>query len=472
MHESGVSSPMNMQRTVIALLMQLRAAAAIACITAIVGCTQHAATPAAPSDVGTMNAQSMVAEQQTDPAVVTAPTPQQATTATPPALRPVPDPQRSLTRTHAAQARGLAWTLANQRPDGSFGTFESPRAREIYLDTQASHRAFHTATTALVCWSLVVPARTDPACSAALRRGLTWLEAQGEVGRASGNTFYSVWAHTYLLELASAILSDPARTADHQAWRAILEREVQVARREQSAEGGWAYYDFNHVGQNPSGHESTSFNTGAMIEALLNARTQGADIPAGTIADALTCMERMRIPSGSFAYGTYAELNVAGDYNKVSGASGRLQVCNLALFRSDAKGTDGETLLRGVELLRERHFYIEIARGRVMPHEAFYRNSGYYYFFGHYYCARVLQVAPAGPRRDLLVRWLAEQMAIDQNRDGSWFDYPLYGYGFAYATGFAMRTLEILEPMIAEQVRATGGTGAVPMPPASSTVNP
>ena len=472
MHESGVSSPMNTQRTVIALLMQLRAAAAIACITAIVGCAQHAATPAAPSDVGTMNAQSMVAEQQTDPAVATAPTPQQATTATPPALRPVPDPQRSLTRTHAAQTRGLAWTLANQRPDGSFGTFESPRAREIYLDTQASHRAFHTATTALVCWSLVVPARTDPACSAALLRGLTWLEAQGEVGRASGNTFYSVWAHTYLLELASAILADPARTADHQAWRAILEREVQVARREQSAEGGWAYYDFNHVGQNPSGHESTSFNTGAMIEALLNARTQGADIPAGTIADALTCMERMRIPSGSFAYGTYAELNVAGDYNKVSGASGRLQVCNLALFRSDSKGTDGETLLRGVELLRERHFYIEIARGRVMPHEAFYRNSGYYYFFGHYYCARVLQMAPAGPRRDLLVRWLAEQMAIDQNRDGSWFDYPLYGYGFAYATGFAMRTLEILEPMIAEQVRATGGTGAVPMPPASSTVNP
>ena len=107
-----------------------------------------------------------------------------------------------------------------------------------------------------------------------------------------------------------------------------------------------------------------------------------------------------------------------------------------------------------------------------MPHEAFYRNSGYYYFFGHYYCARVLQMAPAGPRRDLLVRWLAEQMAIDQNRDGSWFDYPLYGYGFAYATGFAMRTLEILEPMIAEQVRATGGTGAVPMPPQSSSPNP
>jgi hypothetical protein len=35
-----------------------------------------------------------------------------------------------------------------------------------------------------------------------------------------------------------------------------------------------------------------------------------------------------------------------------------------------------------------------------------------------------------------------------------------------------MRTLEILEPMIAEQVRATGGTGAVPMPPQSSSSHP
>ena len=385
-----------------------------------------------------------------------------ASTATPPALRPLPDAAHCLERTHAAYARGLAWILANQQPEGSFGTFESPRAREIYLDTQASHRAFHSATTALVCWALLAPARTDPAARAALLRGLAWLDAQGEVGRASGKTFYSVWAHTYTIELASAVLADPARSAERAAWRANLEREVAVARREQSAEGGWAYYDFNHIGQSPSGHESTSFNTAAMVEALCNAREQGAAIPPGTLADALGCIARMRVPSGAYAYGTYAELGLAADYNKVSGASGRLQACNLAILRADGKPPmDAETMLRGVELLRERHHYIEIARGRVMPHEAFYRNSGYYYFFGHYYCARVLQLCPPGDRRDELVRWLAEQMFIDQNRDGSWFDYPLYGYGFAYATGFAMRTLEILEPMVREQA-ARAAAGAAP----------
>ncbi len=368
--------------------------------------------------------------------------------------RPIPDAKVALSNAQAAYARGLAWILANQRPDGSFGTFESPRANEVYLDTQSSHRAFHTATTALVCWSLMSPARGNTAARAALERGLAWLEAQGEIGRASGKTFYSTWAHTYLIELASALLADPAQASHHVAWRELLRREVDIARNEQAAEGGWGYYDFNHIGQNPSGNESTSFNTSAMIECMLNARAQGVAPVPGAVEDGVKCVLRMRVPSGAFAYGTYAELNLSADYNKISGSSGRLQVCNLALFRTDVPGVDGETLLRGVEHLRDTHHYIEIARGRVRPHEAFYRCSGYYYFFGHYYCARVLQLAPAGARRDMLTRWLTDQMVVDQNKDGSWFDYPLYGYGFAYATGFAMRTLELTIPMLQEQVQA------------------
>jgi len=179
-------------------------------------------------------------------------------------------------------------------------------------------------------------------------------------------------------------------------------------------------------------------------------------VPEGALADAVKCIERLRIPNGSYAYGTYAELAVGADYNRISGATCRLQACNVALVRMNAGGVDGAALLSGVALLRERHHYVEIARGRVMPHEAYYRNSGYYYFFGHYYAARALELATPGAARDELARWLAAQMAIDQNPDGSWFDYPLYGYGFAYATGYAMRTLQVLEPLLAPTVVAGG----------------
>lgn len=344
--------------------------------------------------------------------------------------------------------KGIGWALANQRANGNWGSLESTRRREIFLDTLASHLAFQTATTAIVTWSLIEPARTKPECRAALERGLTELSSRKPPGRASGKTFYSVWAHNYLIYLSAAVQADPTLTAFHATWKTIGETEIALVRREQGADGGWGYYDFNFTGENPSGNESTSFNTAAMILALRSANAQGAVIPPGTIEDGTRAILRMQLPSGAFAYGTYAELNPRADYNKVSGSSGRLQSCNVALNAVGAGKVTTETLMRGVQHLRDTHQYIEIGRGRVMPHESFYRNSGYYYYFDHYYAACALAAVPPSAERAELVRWLTEVMVHDQNPDGSWFDYPLYGYGKAYATGLGLLTLEILRPLI------------------------
>ena len=344
--------------------------------------------------------------------------------------------------------KGIGWALANQRANGNWGSLESTRRREIFLDTLASHLAFQTATTAIVTWSLIEPARTKPECRAALERGLTELSSRKPPGRASGKTFYSVWAHNYLIYLSAAVQADPTLTAFHATWKTIGETEIALVRREQGADGGWGYYDFNFTGENPSGNESTSFNTAAMILALRSAQEQGAVIPPGTIEDGTRAISRMQLPSGAFAYGTYAELNPRADYNKISGSSGRLQSCNVALNAVGAGKVTAETLMRGVQHLRDTHQYIEIGRGRVMPHESFYRNSGYYYYFDHYYAACALAAVPPSAERAELVRWLTEVMVHDQNPDGSWFDYPLYGYGKAYATGLGLLTLEILRPLI------------------------
>lgn len=349
-----------------------------------------------------------------------------------------------------AFARGIEWTLTNQRPNGAWGSFESVRLSEVFLDTQASHFAFGTATTALVAWSLIEPAHTDSRCRGALERGLANLLSRDPPGRASGNTFYSVWSHTYLLELAAAVLDDDSLAAFHDPMRALMAKELLLVRREQGTEGGWGYYDFNYTGINPSGNESTSFNTAAMILAMKSADRQGGVVPDGTYEDATRAVLRMKLPSGTFAYGTYAQLAPRADYNKVSGSSGRLQSCNVALHAMHAGGVTPEVLLRGVQHLRDTHQYIEIGRGRTRPHEAYYRTSGYYYYFGHYYAACALALVPPSPERAEMVRWLAQVMVHDQNPDGSWFDYPLYNYGRAYGTGFALLTLEILNPLIKE----------------------
>ena len=347
-----------------------------------------------------------------------------------------------------AYARGIEWVLSNQRPSGAWGSFESVRRSEIFLDTQASHLAFQSATTALVAWALIAPSHDDARCRTALERGLTFLSSRPAPGRATGKTFYSIWAHTYFLELAAAILADDSLKSFHEPWSALMARELLLVRREQGTEGGWGYYDFTYQGMNPSGNQSTSFNTAAMILAMKAAEAQGGSVPAGTFEDATRALVRMHLPSGTFAYGTYAQLSPRANYNKVSGSSGRLQACNVALAAVGAGGVTAETLARGLQHLRNTHQYIEIGRGRTWPHEAFYQTSGYYYYFGHYYAACALELLQPSAERAELARWLAEVMVHDQNPDGSWFDYPLYGYGRAYGTGFALLTLEKLKVLL------------------------
>ncbi|MBM4113340.1 MAG: hypothetical protein FJ253_08195 [Phycisphaerae bacterium] len=360
---------------------------------------------------------------------------------------PTPTPRES-------RDAGVEWLVRNQNPDGSFGRFQSARVGEIYLDNLSSHRAFHVATSALCAWALVEPARSDPTAAATLDRALDWLAAAPLTARASGSTFYDVWAHTYLIELAAAVLADARLASRHDAFRTLAMREVLFSRQEQAADGGWGYYDFGAAFLNPTGNMSTSFNTAAMILALRAIERQGVEIPPAMIRDGIVSLKTARLPNGAFTYDTAPTPAPSATFNMVRGSSGRLQVCNLALH-DEGEGVDTAQLRRGLEFLRDHHHYLEIGRGRPIPHEAYYQNSGYYYYFGHYYASQVALRLERDPTNEALTRWLAEALIRDQFRDGSWFDYPLYGYGHAYATGYAVLSMSSLIPLLEPRATAS-----------------
>ena len=56
--------------------------------------------------------------------------------------------------------RPVQWMVEHQNPDGSWGTIDSARPYQIYLDTQASHDAFGGATSALGVMSLIEASQT------------------------------------------------------------------------------------------------------------------------------------------------------------------------------------------------------------------------------------------------------------------------------------------------------------------------
>jgi PAS domain-containing protein len=85
--------------------------------------------------------------------------------------------------------------------------------------------------------------------------------------------------------------------------------------------------------------------------------------------------------------------------------------------------------------------WLDIGRKRPVPHESWYQVAGYFFYYGHYYAGLCIEHAPAD-QQETLRHQLSHVMLSLQEKDGSWWDYPLYNYHQQYGTAFALMTLK------------------------------
>jgi hypothetical protein len=336
--------------------------------------------------------------------------------------------------------KGTLFLINTQNRDGSWGTFESARPGQVYLGTAASHDAFRNASTALCCMALmeVPPELNDNARRMALNKGLRYLMSQKPEGRASSDTLYHIWSLTYVTQCLSRAIKYEYLDIAKDELVTCARKWLWMLQYMQSADGGWAYYDFGYGLRKPSGWHSTSFNTAASLGALWEAEKAGLEINPKVKEAALRCLERLRTPDKSFTYGTYCQQLPAWIVNRPKGALGRSQACNLMLFRYGK--IPAADLKLGLDRLFQEHHFIKMGQNRPYPHESWYATAGYYFFFGHFYAAAVINELPfeeQTPYRKALARVLL----TCQQKDGSWWDFPLYGYYKSYGTAFALLSL-------------------------------
>jgi hypothetical protein len=356
-------------------------------------------------------------------------------------LRPAEPVPVSPPELEAAVTRGVTFLIERQNEDGSFGSAERTKDLNIIAGV-GSHHGFRAATTALCVRALIEVDDGTPRLAKAIERGEAWLlEELPRVRRDQPMLIYNVWAHAYGIE---ALVAMHGRARGDAARRGAIEEAIRAQferlTRYEAAEGGWGYYDF-HVGSQRPAADSTSFVNAAVLVAFHEAKAIGVEPPEKVTRRAIDATERQKLPDFSYLYGTYLRFEPRMGINRPGGSLGRSQACNLALRLWGDETVSDDVVRTWLDRLISRNGWLDLGRKRPIPHESHFQVAGYFYYFGHYYAARVLELLPPGDR-NFYREHLARLMLDRQDADGSWWDYPLYNYHPFYGTAYAIMTLK------------------------------
>lgn len=357
---------------------------------------------------------------------------------------PKPKPITPPTKEEVQQSitRGVNYLLETQNPHGSWGSAHRTKDLNIFAPVPGAHEGFRAAVTAMAISALIESEDPRTEVQDAIKKGEEWLlDNLDEVRRGSSVAIYNVWAHAYGIE---ALVKMHARHKDEPELRKRIELLVvdQYDRltRYESVDGGWGYYDFRGGAKRPTS-DSTSFVNAAVLVAFADAKNAGLPSPPEEVVKrALDSTKRQRLPDFSYLYGEYLKEHPVMGINRPGGSLGRSQACNIALrLWGDEKVTD-EVLIVWLDRLFARNGWLGMGRKRPVPHESWMQVAGYFYYFGHYYAARCIDELPK-PERDRQAGYLAHTLLPLQEKDGSWWDYPLYDYHQTYGTSFAIMSL-------------------------------
>jgi len=337
---------------------------------------------------------------------------------------------------------GVDFLIADQNPNGSWGGPTRTKGLNIYAPVPGAHHAFRAGTTGLALSGLLDSGDTRESAREAIAKGRAWLLAElPKLRRADQTTTYNVWGHAYGLR-ALTRLHREAEGEEADELRALAREQVEWLNRYSDLAGGWGYLDYfdGLTTRRPSG-TPTSFTTATVLLALDEARREmDLELEPRVIEAALASVQRQRTPDFSYVYSHAHRLHPRVPINRPAGSLARSQACNAALRAFGAEEVTDEVLRRWARRFIDREGFLSIGRKRPVPHESHFAISGYFYYYGVFYFTESAALLPR-EEQPALAAELAALLLHRQERDGSWWDYPLYDYHQPYGTGYALMAL-------------------------------
>ena len=340
-----------------------------------------------------------------------------------------------------AVKRGVEFLLQTQNKDGTFGRPNRTKGLNIYAPGLDSFAGYRLGTTGLCISGMIENFRGRDDVEASIHRAAKALVLQlPKVRRPTVDVMYNHWAHAYGIQgllryrtfekADQSLLKDVDRVIQHQIG--MLDRYVTV-------NGGWGYYDFK-LGYQTPGDGPESFTTSTILIALKEAQDAGFKLTPRTIKVSVEAVQRQRMPDFAYSYSQPHIYSPHGLINRMPGSLGRSQVCNVALRMWGDEAVTDQRIKDWLNYLFARNGWLRIGLKRPKPHESWAAVAGYFYYYGHLYAGFCIQALPA-EERPFYQRHLAQLMVELQEKDGSWWDFPLYNYHQQYGTGMVLMTL-------------------------------
>lgn len=345
---------------------------------------------------------------------------------------------RALSREAAISSanRAIGYLVNEQHPDGSWGD----NAPQLFEEGYAlnSFKAWRMASQALACMALRAADET-PERRAALDAAVNWLVTTSFPARDSDWDIDYVWTALYGTVATIELLEDPRFAGQAK----VLERArflVGVLLSHQATSGGWAYYDDPPFMRQPTW--ATSFCTALVLPTLNRAAGVGVEVPPDVIRRAQRYLDMCVIPGGAYSYDLDPVTRMGGveHINRIEGSLGRTQVGHWCRRLMGDKRVTDEVLREGLGAFFREHRYLDHARLRPIPHEGFHANAGYFYFFAHYYAAKVIALLPADEQEPLHAL-LRPQLVKTQRENGSTSDFLDTQYLINASTAFLALSL-------------------------------
>ena len=356
-------------------------------------------------------------------------------------------PKEQVTKAAVEQAitRGVDYLLQKQNADGSFGGPQRTKRLNIYAPLPGAHDAFLAGASTLSLAGLVDSNDQRAEVKKAIDAGEKWAAEQLPLlRRAEGTTTYNVWGHAYGLRAFSRLYplakDDPAR---QQKLKVLAQQQIDLANRYEDLNGGWGYldiYDGLHT-QKPSGI-TTSFTSATMMLAMKEASdVMGVTIDPKVVKTTLASIRLQQFPDFTYAYSHGHHMAPQGEINRRNGSLARSQACNAALRAFDDPKITNDVLTTWCDNFIEFEPWLDHGRKKPKPHESTFKISGYFYYYGVYYFTESAKHLSIEKQRDLAKK-LARIILTRQEKDGSWWDYPLYDYHQPYGTGYVLMSLK------------------------------